>query len=160
MGLETAAIIGITSIAVGAAGTAGSFAQAGKQKNLAKNAEIAAEKARDAALKKLDVNYMKGTSIAKEAYKLDRERQLVAGKRAAESASGSERGGAATAGRILSAENTAGATTTAAMETALVDRNNAILAEETRLMGAKVNIDLAEAEGASERFGCSGGSSM
>ena len=74
MGLETAAIISLTSLAVGAAGSAKSFSDASKQKAAATNAEEAAEKARDAALAKLDVNYLKGTSIAKEAYKLDRER--------------------------------------------------------------------------------------
>jgi len=149
MGLETAAIISLTSLAVGAAGSAKSFSDASKQKEAAKNAEQAAEKARDAALKKLDVNYLKGTSIAKEAYKLDRQRQLVAGTRAMESATGSDRGSAATAGRVLSAENVAGASTTASMETSLVDRENAILAEDGRLRDAKVEVNLAEAEGAS-----------
>jgi len=148
MGLETAAIMAIVSATSAVAGAGASFAQASKMKKREAAATEAAAKAMAAARNKLDVNYMEGTSIAKEAYKLERERALVANANATEAGAQSERGAAATAGRVTAATNVAGENVQASMETALVKRQEDIVAEDVANREALVNIDLGEAEGA------------
>ncbi len=69
MGVATGIALGISAI-----GTGASFAQAGKQSRLAKDAQAAADKAFKEAAKELDVNYMKELSIAKQPYEIHRER--------------------------------------------------------------------------------------
>ena len=145
MGLGTAATIGLISSGTQAGM---SFAQMRKQDGLVRAASIAADEAMEEARIKLDVNFMEETSIAKQAYKLERDAQALAGARATDAGVQSERGSAATAGRVLAAENQAGGLTSARMEKSLVDRENAIIAEDSRLRDAKVEIDLAIAEGA------------
>ena len=145
MGLGTAATIGLISSGTQAGM---SFAQARKQDGLVKAASLAADEAMNEARKKLDVNYMEETSIATQAYKLERENANIAGARATDAGMQSERGAAATAGRVLAAENSAGMNTSSRMEQTLVDRQNKIVTEDSRLRDAKVKIDLDIAAGA------------
>ena len=145
MGLGTAATLSLISTGVQ---TGMSFKQVADQNAKMQAANIAADKALEDARKKLDVNFMEETSIAKEAYKLERESQNLAGARALDAAVQSERGSAATAGRVMAAENDAARKTAASMETALVDRENKIIAEEGRLRDEKVEIDKEIAAGA------------
>ena len=102
----------------------------------------------EAARKKLDVNYIEGTSIAKEAYKLEREASMVAANQALIAGQESERGAASAAGRVVAMQNMAGATTRANMEGAIQDRELLVAQEDSRLAGLQSDIDLAEAEGA------------
>ncbi len=148
MGLETAGIIALTSAIASAGSGAASFAQANKQKKRQRAAEEAARKATHAAKKKLDVNYMKDVNIAKEAFEIERKRQLTMGTQAIDAGVQSERGASATAGKVIAMQNEAAQVTTAQHEKALVDRQAAIAAEESRLAGLKAEIDLGEAEGA------------
>jgi len=117
MGLETAALVSIGSAALG---SGMSFAQAGKQRKLQQQAEIAAQKAFDEAKSKLDVNYLEGLSIAKEPFELEREALAQAQQRAA-------------------------------MAREQQRLNEMVAQEESRLQGAKVDLDLGEAIGQQQR---------
>lgn len=147
MGLGTAATLGLISSGVQAGM---SFKQVADQNAKMQAAQTAADEALEDARKKLDVNFMEETSIAKQAFQLERESQNLAGARATEAAQMSERGAAATAGRVMAAENTAARDTSARMEQTLVNRENAIIKEEGRLRDEKVEIDKAIAEGAQQ----------
>jgi len=147
MGLGTAATIGLIS---SGAQAGMSFAQVKAQNDKIAAAQKAADSALEDARKRLDVNYLEESSIAKQAFELEREGQNLAGARATEAGQMSERGAAATAGRVLAAENTAGRDTSARMEQTLVNRENAILKEDGRLRDENVAIDTAIAEGAQQ----------
>ncbi len=95
----------IAALAVSAAGTGMSFAQAGKQNKLRKEAEDEAAKSMEAAKKIMETNYLKGLSLPKEAFELEREALLSSGAQALQAASeGETRGAAATAGRVQAAQ--------------------------------------------------------
>ena len=92
-------------LAATAATTTASFIQAGKQKEAMRNAERDADEAMQAARKKLEVNFYDKLSIQKEPYELEREALLSQGAQAIQAGVESERGAAATAGRIQMAQN-------------------------------------------------------
>jgi len=100
MAVTTAAVVGIAATA---GTTAMSFTQAGKQRKLQRQAESEAAEAMAAARKKLDVNFYEQLAIQKEPYELEREALLSAGAQAIEAGQESERGAAATAGRVMMA---------------------------------------------------------
>lgn len=147
MGLGTAATLSLVS---SGAQAGMSFAQMRKQQKLIDDANTAATEALADAQNKLDVNFQEQTSIAKQAYELEREAGLVASAQATEAGMQSERGAAATAGRVLAATNKAQANVSARMEQDIVDRDKRIAEEESRLRDEKVEIDKAIAEGAQQ----------
>lgn len=137
---------------VGLAATAGttgmSFAQAGKQRKLMQKAEREADIAMQEARKKLEVNVFDQLSIQKEAYELEREALLSQGAQAIQAGVESERGAAATAGRIQMAqqEGQAGIRTAMGQELQALERLSA--QEEGRLRDIGVQLDLEEVAGA------------
>lgn len=137
-------------LAATAATTTMSFAQAGKQKRAAQDAERDAQAAMDAARKKLEINVFAAQGINKEPYALEREALLSAGAQAIEAGVESERGAAAVAGRIQMAQNEAQAQQTAAMSEEMTDLENKQLEEQSRLNDIGAQIDLGEAEGAQQ----------
>lgn len=149
MGLETAAIIGLGSLAVGATSTGLSIGQAAKQNKLKKEADAKATQAMADARKKLSVNYMDQLSIAKEPYRLAREAALSTGAQALEAGrEGDERGAAATAGRVFAAQNQAQQKIGSAMEQELA-RLDALSAQEDADIAANLGaLDLKTAQGA------------
>jgi hypothetical protein len=140
--------------AVGLAATAGStgmsFAQAGKQKQAQRKAEQDATLAMDEARKKLEVNFYAQQGIKKEPYELEREALLAQGAQAIQAGVESERGAAATAGRVALGMNEAQAGIRSAMGRELTDLENKQLAEESRLQGLSAGLDLEEAKGAGQ----------
>tara|TARA_R100000988_G_scaffold103473_1_gene82963 strand:+ start:5114 stop:5848 length:735 start_codon:yes stop_codon:yes gene_type:complete len=149
MGLETAALVSIGSAALG---SGMSFAQASKQRKLQSQAEQAAQKAFDEAKSKLDVNYLEGLTIAKEPFELEREALAQAGAAALQAGiEGDQRGAGAVAGRVLMAQQQQQAQQRAAMarEQQRIDEMRA--QEESRLQGARVDLDLGEAVGQQQR---------
>lgn len=140
------------ALGVGLAATAGgtgmSFAQAGKQKKLQKKAEAEAEEAMQSARKALEVNYYASQSIQKEPYELEREALLSQGAQAIQAGVESERGAAATAGRVQMAMNEGQAGIRTAMSKEMMDLENKQLAEQSRLRDVGVQLDLGEVEGA------------
>jgi len=111
-----AAFTTIAAIGSAALSTGMSFAQASKQRKLQQEAEAEAQKAFDEAKKTLDVNYLESLGIAKEPYELERESLLQAGAQALQAGvEGETRGAAATAGRVLMAQQEQAAQQRAAM---------------------------------------------
>lgn len=125
-----------------------SFAQASKQKKLQRQAESEASRALEEARKKLDVNFYEQLGINKEAYELEREALLSQGAQAIEAGVESERGAAATAGRVQLAANQGQAGVRTAMAQDVMNLNKLVAGEESRLRDSKVGLDLAEAQGA------------
>jgi len=140
-----AAGIGLAS-ALGSTGM--SFAQAGKQKKLAAQAKADADIAMAKAKQALDVNFYASQGIKKEPYELEREALLSQGAQAIEAGVQSERGAAATAGKVQMAMNEGQAGIRTAMGNEMTALENKKLAEDSRLRDVGVQIDLGEAEGA------------
>lgn len=143
IGTATAIGLGISALSSGM-----SFVQAGKQRKLQSQAEAAAQKAFDEAKAKLDVNYLEGLTIAKEPYELEREALAQAGASALQAGiEGDQRGAGATAGRVLMAQQAQQAQQRAGMSREMQALNQIAAQEESRLQGARVDLDLAEAKG-------------
>lgn len=131
-----------------AAGAGFSFAEAGKQNRLAREAQRDAAKALEEAKKKLEVNMMKGLSIAKEPYELQREALLQAGASALQAGvEGDPRGAAATAGRVFQAQQQASAEQRAAMAEEMQNLDLLAAQEEVNLQRQRVGLDIGEARG-------------
>jgi hypothetical protein len=139
-----------TSIAIGTTlATAGmSAAQASKQSRLQKQAEAAAAKAMSDARKKLEVNVYDKLSVKKEPYELAIEASNVAAAQALEAGRESERGVAATAGRVQMAKNEQQRQIATVFGQELTDLERLSATEDSRLRDIGVQLDLSEAEGA------------
>jgi hypothetical protein len=149
MGLETAAIIGLGSLAVGATSTGLSIGQASRQKKLQKDSEAQARIALADAKKKISVNYMDQLSIAKEPYRLAREAALSSGAQALEyGIEGSERGVAATAGRVMAAQNQAQQQIGSSMEQEIARLDQLSANADTDIAYSLGSLDLQRAQGA------------
>ena len=135
-------------LAATAATTTASFVQAGKQKEAMRNAERDADEAMAAARKKLEVNIYDKLSIQKEPYELEREALLSQGAQAIQAGVESERGAAATAGRIQMAQNEGQAGIRTAMGQELAGLEKLSAQEEGRLRDVNVQLDLEEVAGA------------
>jgi hypothetical protein len=90
MAVATALTVAAIGVGLGQAGM--SFAQVGKEKRKAKEAEINAQRALSAANKDLEKNYAEQLSIYKEPYELEREALMVTGAQAIEGLRESDRG--------------------------------------------------------------------
>ena len=143
IGTATAIGLGISALSSGM-----SFAQAGKQRKLQEEAEREAEKAFQEAKNKLDVNYLEGLAIAKEPYELERESLLQTSAAALQAGvEGETRGAAAVAGQALMAQQAGAAGQRAAMSREMQQLQQLAAQEESRLQGARVELDLGKAKG-------------
>lgn len=131
-----------------AATTTMSFVQAGKQKKAQRQAEKDADEAMANARKKLETNFYAAQGIKKEPYELEREALLSQGAQAIQAGVESERGAAATAGRVQLAQQQGQAGVRTAMGQEMMALENKQLAEESRLRDIGVQLDLGEVEGA------------
>lgn len=143
MGLETG--LAIASLAATGAGTYQSFKEASKQRELMNKASADAAKAMEEARKKLDVNVYEQLAIPMQAYEREREALISSGAQAIQAGVESERGAAATAGRIQAAQTEAQAGQREAMAKELAGLQKLTAAEESRLMGLKADLDVSEA---------------
>ena len=137
-----------TGIAASAVGSGMSFAEANKQKKAQRSAEEAASKAIEAARKKLEVNVYDAIGIQKTPYELEREAMLSAGAQATEAARESERGVAATAGRVYAGQQAGQADVQTRMGQEMLGLEKLSAQEESRLRDLGVNMDMMEAQGA------------
>lgn len=137
-----------TAVAATAATTTMSFVQAGKQKKAMQQAEKDADEAMQEARKKLQVNVFDQLSINKEPFELQREAMLSQGAQAIQAGVESERGAAATAGRVQMAQNEAQAGIRTAMGQELQELERISAQEEGRLRDIGVQLDLEEVAGA------------
>ena len=136
-------------MAAGAAVSAGSsFIQAHKQKKIQQKAERDADKMMKDARKKLEVNYMDELSLSMEPYERAREQNLVtAGAAMQAGVEGSERGGAATAGKVVQAGQKLEQDIQDKQIGAMEALEKASVEEDMALRDARVNLDLSEAQG-------------
>jgi hypothetical protein len=148
MAIATSTAIALGGLAISGTSAGMSFAQASKQKKAMLNAEAEADKAMQAAREKLNVNFYDVLSIQKEPYELEREALLASGAQAIQAGVESERGAAATAGRIQMAQQQGQGAIRTAMGQELSALEKLSVAEEARLRDAQVNLDLGEVEGA------------
>lgn len=147
--LTLATIGAIASIAGTTASTGIGIGQAVRQKRLQKEAEAAAAKSMAEARKRLDVNVYEALGIPKEVYELEREALLQQGQLALQAGmEGSQRGAAATAGRVQLAQQRGQAGVRSQMAKELYGLEKMTAAEEARLRDMGYQLDLAEAEGA------------
>jgi hypothetical protein len=137
-----------TAVAATAATTTMSFVNAGKQKKAMQQAQKDADEAMQEARKKLQVNVYDKLAINKEPYDLQREAMLSQGAQAIQAGVESERGSAATAGRIQMAANEAQAGIRTAMGQDLQQLEMLSAQEDARLRDIGVQLDLEEVAGA------------
>lgn len=146
MGVATAVAIG--GLAMTAGTTAMSFINASEQKSKQQQAEAAAADAMAAARKKLEVNFYDQMAVKKEPYELQREALLSQGALAVQAGQESDRGAAATAGRVQMAMNEAQAGVRTEMGKEMTAIEEKQLAEDSRLRDLGAQLDLGKAEGA------------
>ena len=136
------------SVAATAATTGLSFIKAGQQKKAADQALKDADEAMQEARKQLEVNVYDKLAINKEPYDLQREAMLSQGAQAIQAGVESERGAAATAGRIQMAANEGQAGIRSAMGQEMQGLEMLSAQEEGRLRDIGVQLDLEEVAGA------------
>ena len=126
-----------------------SFIQAGKQRRLSEGgSERHADKAFKEAEAQLDVNYFEQLGISKTPYDNQREAIAQQAAQAMEIGRESERGGAATAGRVLAQSNVAQQNITDQQTKDLEALNKLVATEDAKLGTARANLSLEQAEGA------------
>ena len=145
--MAAATAIAAAGLAISIGTTAASFSQASKQKKAQKRAERDADKAMQAARGKLDVNFAEQLSVKKEAYDLEREAMLVQGAQATEAGVESERGSAATAGRVYAAQQAGQGGIRSAMADEMTNIEQQVVDEDSRLRDLDVALDLEEVAG-------------
>lgn len=145
--LTTATILGASAALSSAGGAIMSFNQAAKQNRLMTQAQQDAMNAMAQARGLLQKNYAAGLSIQKEPYELEREALLSAGAQSIQAGVESERGAAATAGRIQGQMNEAQAGQRAAMQKELATLEEKTADEASRLRDMDANLYLQEAAG-------------
>tara|TARA_R110002012_G_C11637647_1_gene610351 strand:- start:835 stop:1845 length:1011 start_codon:yes stop_codon:yes gene_type:complete len=135
-------------LATTAATTGASFAQAGKQRRLMKEAEAEAEKSMMEARRRTEVNYFEDLAIAKESYKQAYEAGSVASAQAIQAIQeGDVRGVAAGIGGIEQAALQQANQVRAAQEQEMINRQKLITQEDSRLRDINVQLDLQEVQG-------------
>lgn len=139
-------------LAIGSAaiGAYQSLAEAAKQSKLRTQAELEAEKAMSQARKDLGKNFFAGLAIQKEPYELQREAMMGTAAQAIEAGRESDRGAAATAGRIFEGAQQGQADIRSQMGQELMGLEEKTATEASRLRDIGVNLSLAEAEGAQQ----------
>ncbi len=136
-------------LATTAATTGASFAQAGKQRRLMKEAEAEAEKSMMEARRRTEVNYFEDLAIAKESYRQAYEAGSVAAAQAIQAIQeGDVRGVAAGVGGIEQAALQQANQVRAAQEQEMINRQKLIAQEDSRLRDVNVQLDLQEVQGA------------
>ncbi len=145
MPIGTTALIGMAAQALG---SGMSFAQSLKQKEMMRQANEAATKANQQARKALEKNMFAEIGIQKEPYRLEREAMLSAGAQATEAGRESERGAAATAGRVYQQQRAGQADIAQRMGQEALDLEKLRADEEARLRDIGVQLDMAELQGA------------
>lgn len=145
MGLETAAIIGISTAIASAGASAGQAVSAGQA---ARNASSRATKAFDEAMQKLSANQFAGIGLPREAMERQIEANLAAGAQATEAGRESERGAQAIASQVYRGQTDAQRAIAGDIGEQLMGLETATAQEEARLASARANLNLAEAEGA------------
>ena len=132
-------LIPLISVGLQAAGSIFSFSQAKKSRERQQDAQRDAAKAMAEAKAELEVNTLRGLSIAKEPYELEREALAQAGASALQAGiEGDQRGAGAVAGRVMQASQRALAQQRAAMSTEMADLEKFAATEDARLRAENI----------------------
>jgi hypothetical protein len=125
-----------------------SFSDASKQRKAATTARLEADKAIQEARRRAEENTYKALSLSKEPYDRAREAALVQGAQATEAGIESERGAAATAGRVQMAQNEMQRDISGEQTQQIQALNMTVAEEDARLKDFAAKVSMAEAEGA------------
>lgn len=143
------AIIAGASLAISAGSTAASFAQAGKQAKLARQAKADAQRYVEEARRLASVNYMDELALAKEPYEIQqRALQQQGADIMQQAAEGETRGVGAAASRIMAAQIQAQEQQRAQMAADIQALEMTKKQEDSRIAGTLAGISLEEASGA------------
>lgn len=146
MAIGTAATI---SLGIAAAGSAASFAQAGKQAKLARQAKADAQRYVEEAKRQASINYMDELALAKEPYEIQqRALQQQGADIMQQAAEGETRGVGAAASRIMAAQIQAQEQQRAQMAADIQTLEMTKKQEDSRIAGTLAGISLEEASGA------------
>lgn len=145
MGLETGAIIGISTALASAGASAKQAVSAGQE---ARNASSRATNAFNEAMQKLSANQFAGISLPMEVRDRQIEAARGAGAELTRAGQESERGAAAIAGQVYRGQTEAQREIAGDIGQQLMGLETATAQEEARLASARANLNLAEAEGA------------
>ena len=138
----------VAGLVIGVATTAMSFAEKAKQEKKAQAASAKADIMMAVARERLQINFADALSINKAPYEREREAMLSAGAQVMEQAVESERGSAATAGRLLAAQQEGQGKVRDKMSQDLFNLEAAQAEEDSRLRDVNVQMDLGEVAGA------------
>jgi hypothetical protein len=147
MGLETAAIIGI-STALASAGASAATAVSADQE--ARNASKRVTEAFDEAMNNLSANQFAGIGLPMEAMERQIEQARGAGAELTRAGQESERGAQAIAGQVYRGQLDAQREIAGDLGQQLMGLETATAQEEARLNQARTNLKLSEAEGAQQ----------
>ena len=142
--------LAIAGLTITAGTTANSFIQAGREKKNQLKYESDADKALADARRALEVNHAKLRSIKKDPYEKERLAMLSAGEQVLSSAQDSDRGAASAAGQVMIGGQVTQSNITDRQSDELINIENAILEEESRLRDVGVGLDLQEIQGAQQ----------
>ena len=145
MAIATSTAIAIGTSVAAAGASAGQAVSAGQA---ARKASRTAEESFNKAMNELSANRIAGLSLPREAMERQIEANLAAGAEATQAGRESERGAAATAGQVYRAQTEAQRNIAGDLGQQLMGLEAATAEEETRLAGARANLNLAEAQGA------------
>lgn len=145
--LSTTAIIGITSAAIAAGGAAKSFSDSGKQGKLQREAERNAKDAMAKVIEQVKLNPYDKLGIFKEPYELQREALNAQGGQLVEAGQESERGAAATAGRVYLGQTEAQQGVRTEMGTELKNLEKLSADENVNIKNELASIGLSQAQG-------------
>lgn len=141
----------IAGTVLAAAGTGLSFAQAGKQNKLRKEAEKEAAASLERAREIMGTNYLEGLALPKEAYEREREAMLSSGAQALQAAQEAEtRGAAATAGRVQMAQQAGQRQIATAQADRLLELEKLGRAEEAKLQQGLADLEMMGVAGAQQ----------
>jgi hypothetical protein len=147
MGLETAAIIGISTAIASAGASAGQAVSAGQA---ARNASSRADEAYKLAMNQLSANQFAGISLPMEVRDRQIEAARGAGAELTRAGAESERGAAAIASQVYRGQTDAQREIAGDIGQQLMGLETATAQEEARLASARANLNLAEAAGAQQ----------
>jgi len=151
LGASAATAIAAGGLTVSAVTAGMSFAQAGKQRNLQRQAQQDAAQAMEEARKRTQVNYYDQLGINKEPFALQREALLVQGAQGIQAArEGGTRGLEGEAGRQLMAQNQGQAAITAAMGQQISELDKLKAQEDSRLRDINLQLDIGNIQGAQQ----------
>tara|TARA_R110000796_G_scaffold39859_2_gene99098 strand:- start:5704 stop:6546 length:843 start_codon:yes stop_codon:yes gene_type:complete len=142
--------LAIAGLTITAGTTANSFIQAGREKKNQLKYESDADKALADARRALEVNHAKLRSIKKDPYEKERLAMLSAGEQVLSSAQDSDRGAASAAGQVMIGGQVTQSNITDRQSDELINIEDSIVEEESRLRDIGVGLNFKEIQGAQE----------